>query len=137
MINSKFLRRIEPNPSKDLAYRTDLYEYQLTKPLEWTEWSPLCSPTPTPEFIEWFDWALRDLLAIKDWKVIEDWLQTNTVYYTFYNREIVWLCLLNRVRQSQRLPLIEFQEYEWTKYLKYWTNKNFVKEWRQMWISKI
>lgn len=137
MINSKFLRRVEPNPSKDLAYRTDLYEYQLTKPLEWAEWSSLCEPEPSDAFISWFQWASNELLNVKDWKQLESWLGTNTLYYSFYNREIAWLCLVNRLRYELKLPLIEFKEAEWIIYLKYQNHKAFVQEWREMWTLKI
>jgi hypothetical protein len=120
MIPGNFLRRIEPNPTTDLAHRQDLLILQFDTPLNWAEWQNLVqAPSELLELFQRFFSDTYNLLLNPEWFDTNDWPRIPGIAahrYRFTNMSIFELCFLNRMRAFHDLPPISFNESQWAEY---------------------
>jgi len=114
-------------PSADLAARRDLFEYQLTKPLDHNEWEALVRPQKTTDKIAFqsvhnnFIELYKSHIKTHDPKV----LFGMALPATCVNRTIYNLCLINRVRYELNYPLMRAEESDWIDFLVFTNDPQF------------
>ena len=115
LIEGKFLRRVESNPSSDLITRRDLYHYQFTSQLSAFDWEKLVQPQSQVDRLsfqvihdQFVAYYMRKITSINVDDLFSVILPLSCTNNTIYN-----LCLLNRIRYEQNYPPIHFQEDDW------------------------
>lgn len=121
MIDGMFLRRVELDPSNDLARRTDLLNLQITSSLQTPDWERLVQP---PDSQTTLQFRQSHQTYVQHYIRHISLVEVNNLFNTgcpmvCKNREIYTLCLINRIRYEVNYPLMKFEEKEWIKYVTY------------------
>lgn len=122
MFDSKFLRRIEANPSPDLARRRDLYDFQLITDLEPEAWHSLVLP---PDVSSTVNFNREHERWVKAYSGKITTLDPEFLFRSLVppircvNKTIYNFCLINRIRYELDYPLVTTTEDEWIMWVIY------------------
>ena len=118
-LTSKFLRRIESNPSADLATRKDLYHYQFVAGLSASEWERLVQPQSQVDRLgfqvihdQFVHYYMRKITTVNVDDLFSVILPLSCTNNTIYN-----LCLINRIRYEKNYPPLHFQDEDWLDFI--------------------